>query len=383
MTIQLTQEIFNSWADDSDGPVALYLKQRLVPVEENEHAVVFPPTYAGIGYNIDTLSDGTKIATIDSVGSQANRIEPVFKSTRKPGEDKESNPLATLVPQIAIQYGDNNLTTIFDAGHRLGDALIRCVGKGEVKPDGKIGGDFDLRDAAQNAFKQFLDANDASAIAKLAPTSLVFGVWDSRDTQAKLPRILQSAIRAWDVNTLHRSAQYGPAIDYAAINVFSEEEKAKQEGNPKSPLAQRGFVHVPSGEALGGVVVNGSIERSVTINLIALRRLDGNNGGALRRYILGLALVAATAPADGFLRQGCLLVNDPATPSEWQSVQRNGDRESVDLTDAVVWKFAEQAAKAFGVGGSRVVSFDATRAKEDVKKADKEAKKAAKAANQT
>jgi hypothetical protein len=45
--------------------------------------VIFPPTYADIGYNIDTLADGTRVATIDTVGSQANRLEPIFKSTGK------------------------------------------------------------------------------------------------------------------------------------------------------------------------------------------------------------------------------------------------------------------------------------------------------------
>ena len=41
-------------------------------------------------------------------------------------------------------------------------------------------------------------------------------------------------------------AKYVPTIDYAALDVFSEEEKAKQEGDPKSPLAKRGFVAVPA-----------------------------------------------------------------------------------------------------------------------------------------
>lgn len=73
-----------------------------------------------------------------------------------------------------------------------------------------------------------------------------FGAWDSRDTQAKLPRLVQSVIRAWDVDQLKRSARYTPPVDYSAYDVFSEEEKEKSENNPKSPLAQRGFVPVPA-----------------------------------------------------------------------------------------------------------------------------------------
>ena len=77
-SIELTDDVINGWADDPAGPVALCLKQHLLPVE-GEGAVIFPPTYLDIGYNIDVLSDGTRVATIDSVGSQANRMEPVFK----------------------------------------------------------------------------------------------------------------------------------------------------------------------------------------------------------------------------------------------------------------------------------------------------------------
>ena len=256
---KVTCDTINSWADDKNDTVALHLKQRLMPVE-GEGAVIFPPTYAGIGYNIDTLSDGTKVATIDSVGAQANRIEPIFKDP----------PYAELVPQIEILCGNKKVTTIFDASHRLGDALIRCIENDEANA-------FNLPQAAHNAFKALKDRNDAGEIAKIAPTSLVFGAWDSRDTQAKLPRIVQSVIRAWNVEKLSRSAQYNPSIDYAELEVFTEAEKEKQEGDPKSPLAKRGFVHVPATGTHGGVIAKGGIERQVTVNLVALRRLEGKD----------------------------------------------------------------------------------------------------------
>jgi len=249
--LKLTQDDFTKWVDDARGPVALHLKQTLLPVE-GEGGVIFPPTYADIGYNIDELSDGTKVVTIDSVGSQANRIEPIF------GRE----PYAGLVPQVDIEYGNEKTLSILDAGHRLGDAVVRST---------------ELQEPAQKAFHLLLDAHDASAIAKLAPTSLVFGVWDSRDTQARLPRIVQSVVRAWDVIPLKRSAQYNPALDYAALEVFSEEDKQKAEGKAESPLVQRGFVHVPATGDLGGVVARGPILRDVTVNLVALRRLDGEN----------------------------------------------------------------------------------------------------------
>ena len=196
-------------ANDSAGPVALTLRQTLLPVEGAD-AVIFPPTYARIGYNIDTLADGTRVATVDSVGSQANRMEPVF----------EEQPYAALVPQITITYGNDRSISILRAGHRLGDALIRSTA---------------LAEEASSAFRTFLDTGDAAAIARLAPTSLVFGVWDSRDTQAKLPRIVQSVIRAWDVDDLKSSAQYTPPVDYAELEVFSDAEKKKHKGTSRAP----------------------------------------------------------------------------------------------------------------------------------------------------
>ena len=189
---ELTTNQINDWADCKDGPVALHLRQALLPVE-GKGSVIFPPTYAyraeNIHYNIDQLSDGTKIATIDSVGSQANRMEPIFLPAR---EGEPENPRSKLVPQIVITYGNEKSVSILEAGHRLGDAIIRST---------------KLKDAVKSAFLDFDDRGDASSLAKIGPTSLVFGVWDSRDTLVKIPRVVQSTIRAEDVSELRRSAQ--------------------------------------------------------------------------------------------------------------------------------------------------------------------------------
>lgn len=365
--LTLTHDIINSWADDAKGPVALHLKQKLLPVE-GKGGVIFPPTYADIGYNIDTLSDGTKVVTIDSVGSQANRMEPIFKANK---QGQPENPLSKLIPQIEIVYDGDKAISILEAGHRLGDAIVRSSEQ--------------LKDKAKAAFDLFLSKGDASELAKLAPTSLVFGVWDSRDTQAKLPRLVQSVIRAWDIDVLKRSAQYNPPIDYAALDVFSDEEKAKQEGDPKSPLAKRGFVHVPSGEAHGGIIARGVIERNVIVNLVALRRLDGGlNAIALRRYVLGLTLVAASAPLDGFLRQGCLLTLDPDSPASWETVDRNGKRNLIEFDDELAVKYAKKVSNEFNVNGGENFQFKKELAKADLSESDKKkGGKKAKAAPKT
>ena len=334
-------------ANDRAGPVALALDQTLVPAEGRE-AVIFPPTYAGTGYNIDTLADGTRVATLDSVGSQANRMEPVF----------EEAPYAALVPQLTITYGNARSVSILRAGHRLGDALVRSTA---------------LADEVHAAFTAFLDTSDAAPIARLAPTSLVFGVWDSRETGARLPRIVQSVIRAWDVSDLKRSAQYFPPIDYAEAGVLSESQQAQAaregaRGAAGNPLAQRGFVPVPATDEPGGIVVHGEIRRTVTVNLVALRRLGGDDGPVLRRYVLGLALVAASSPLDPFLRQGCLLTPDPDAPVAWAAVDRTGKRDALALDHDAALGFARGAAAAFGVRESRTVAFEPARARADAAK---------------
>ena len=351
MTIEFDNAFVECCANDPAGPVALTLGQKYLPVEGAD-SVIFPPTYADIGYNIDTLSDGTRVATIDSVGAQANRMEPLFKPV---ADGEPENPRAALVPQVTITYGNNKSVSLLEAGHRLGDALVRST---------------ELAEETNRTFRIFLDTGDASPIARLAPTSLVFGVWDSRDTGAKLPRIVQSVIRAWNIDELKRSAQYNPPVDYAGLEVFSERDRERQEGKPGTDLAKRGFVHVPATGEHGGIVVHGAIRRDTTVNLIALRRLRGENGTALRRYVLGLALVAATAPLDGFLRQGCLITPDPDEPGAWVSVGRDGVREAVALGENSAFDLAQRACKDFfgGVPPARTVKFDKELAKQDAKK---------------
>ena len=340
----LTQ--FDRYLKD-DGPAALVIREHLTPVEGKD-GVLFPATFAAGdgfagGYNIDGDLDGDNVCLIDTVGSQANRIEPMFAEA----------DYKTLVPQIVVEAGEKQVN-LLDAGHRAGDAIVRCS---------------ELQQTLQDAFKSVLKG-DATPLAKIAPTSLVFGVWDSRDTQAKLPRLIASTIRAFDVRRLKRGAVYIPPLDYAALEVFSEEEKAKAEGDTKSPLAKRGFVHVPASGSHGGVIADGGIRRDATLGLAALRLLhaggDEEKTQTLRRYILGLALTAFTRKPTGYLRQGCLLVLDPEKPREFVEVLANGERITATLTHEQALGYARVVATDFGVGESRTVKFDGERAKKDV-----------------
>lgn len=355
----MSEVTIEAWLDESaDPPAAIVLREFLTPVEGKD-GVFFPPTFAAAenskefpgGYNIDHLDNGENVCLVDSVGSQANRIEPMFAT----------GDYAALVPQLVVEAGEKKVN-ILEAGHRAGDAIVRCT---------------ELKDALQKAF-QDLKKGNAVPLAKLAPTSLVFGVWDSRDTQAKAPRLLASTIRAFNVAKLTRSAQYNPAIEYVEERLLEETE----DKNALKAYSERGFRHVPASATHGGVIAKGDIRREVTLQLAALRVLRGaseDETKKLRAYLLGLALVAFTKPAVGFLRQGCNLVLDGDRKPESKVVYPDGRREDSGLTHAAALAFAKTAASAFGIGESKTVKFDTKLAKDETsgegkKKAPKKAK---------
>jgi len=367
--VQVTDELLDEWATDSGGPVALRMKQKLLPVEES--GIIFPPTYADLGYNIDILSDGTRVATIDSVGSQANRLEPIFKSASK-------DPEEWLVPQIEIVIRQEPCgvcdackenaeakkerkkpckeprevtRSLLDLAHRAADAVVHS------SPG--------LLEYIAPAFKA-LQQGDAGPLCTIAPTSLVFGVWDSRgDTGEKRPRLVRSIIRAWDVEPLHAAAQFNSV--WRLLDEEQQEELKKEAKAKKAKLSEKGLADAPAtfrktkvpqyrdgspnpeARVLGGVLVKGRIEREVTVNLVALRGLRGadeDETSAIHKYLLGLSLVAATADIELFLREGCLL-RYAEDGDAWYQVPRRGKPTRFDLTVETARSYAENAAKRF------------------------------------
>jgi CRISPR-associated protein Csb1 len=369
--IKLTKQVLDAWATDPQAPVALYLKQKLAPVEV-ESNVIFPPTYADIGYNIDVLSDGTRVATIDSVGSQANRLEPIFKAVP---DGQAVNPIADLVPQITIiLHSDNSdkksdesekpyqeKRSMLDLAHRSADAVVQsCPG---------------LAGAVAKAFRALRQQGDAGPLCALAPTSLLFGVWDSRgETGEKRPRLVRSIIRAWDVETLHAAAQFTSI--WKALDPQQQDELKKEAKVKKKDLSTKGLADAPATfrkvgtsagkympefrdgspnperRVLGGVLVKGQIEREVTINLVALRGLRGaspEETDHIRKYLLGLSLIAATSDIELFLREGCHLRY--VGKDSWYQVPRRSDPKAIDLSSddaqALIMNYATDAVAHF------------------------------------
>lgn len=141
---------YDNWLT-SDAMAAIVIREPLVPVEGAD-GVIFPATFAAAedkkvfpgGYNIDPPEGEKNVCLVDSVGSQANRIEPIFAKPEYAG----------LVPQIVITAGEKSVN-LLEAGHRAGDAIVRCTA---------------IQKTLRDAFKAVLQGN-AVQMAKVAPTS--------------------------------------------------------------------------------------------------------------------------------------------------------------------------------------------------------------------
>ncbi len=342
---EISIDRFDSLLKD-DGPAAVVLKRKLQSVE-GEGAWIFPPTFAqsesadddddgGGGYQIDLLPDDPRrnVCLIDSIGSQANRIEPIFKQ----------EPYSALVPQIRVQMKGDDEVNLLDAGHRAADAVIRFSKNYGPK--------------LSEAFKLYQAKRDCTQLLQIAPTSLVFGVWDSRATGAKIQRIVRSVIRAYNVTEAKRSALYRASYDYTGSEVINP---TLDKGAGKlNPLSQEGFKYSPATGTHGGVSVKGGIYQEAVINLVALRVLTDDL--PTRRYLLGLSLVALSYRDQNCfnLREGCLLcaATEADYGGNWQVVRFDA-REEVspfaDFTHDVAVSFAQETIKASN-DGVKVIS---------------------------
>ena len=343
----------------ANDAVAIIIKQHLLP-DDVDDPVVFPPTYLRAKdkttnngeendnesqksvYNIDDLGDGRNVCEIDSPQSDGNRSEPLFKS----------DELKRLVPQIVIDV-NGVPCNLLDAGHRAADAVVRFS---------SLAAEFHW------AFTRAA-TGDHSHLATLAPTSILYGVWDSRSTQTKLQRIIKASVRAFNVRKQTKSATYNPAVNYVHVGAIKEElDKGEGESNP---LSSEGMKHALASQTHGGVRLTDSksMYRKIKINLVGLRQLraivsavrqgdselqepsdktrdiEKTRTDTLRKYILGLALVSATSAPDLNLREGCNLRLNGV--DEWLLVKHRKDDEPINVDRDAVIAFADNWGKNF------------------------------------
>ena len=322
--------------------VALTLRQPLASVEASDVPVA-PPTYPparetgthrfDTPYPVNETRDGVRLCELDSVQSQANRMEAAFTAA-----------LADVVPHHVVRAGrlERDLTAL---PHRNADAAIRATA---------------LEPRIRAAFEAY-DAGDAVPMARIAPTSLVYGAWDSRATRVRVPRAVAATIRALDVSVLTRSAQYSGAFDQSALGL---DDRAWRKA------AAAGLGPTPRVDRPGGVLVHGGVVQSASVVLAPLRACrTADASEVLPAYLLGLALGGLVTTGRRYhLRSGCTLV--PAGPAEWRIVTDRGERSAVAVdADAVVAELraaarAWSAAGGVALGGPPAVhDFDPARAR--------------------
>ena len=251
-----------------------------------------------------------RLCELDSVQSQANRGEGAFTEV-----------LADVVPHHVVRAGrfERDLTRL---PHRIADAAIRATA---------------LAPRIREAFEAF-EAGDPVPLARIAPTSLVYGAWDSRDTRVRIPRAIAATIRAVDVSVLTGSSQYSGAFGQAALGVDDAEWKK---------AAAAGFAPTPCVDRPGGILVHGAIVQSASVVLEGLRGYrTADASDVLPAYLLGLALGGLVTTGRRYrLRSGCALV--PSGPPEWCAVTETGERNAVVIDADTVVAELRAAARAW------------------------------------
>jgi len=300
--------------------VALVRKEKLVPVTR-KGSVIFPPTYlvseeqgekGESDYVIDTTPEGD-VVLIDSVESQANRMEELFLP---------EGPYANLVPQITIniEKKDGLNINLIKAPHRIADALVRFS---------------TLREKAGEALRKVENENDYLEVARISPFSLLFGAWDSRGVSSgrvKIPRALTSTVRGYNVFRLRRGYAYTPALRlYMGQDEIEEAlEKADNKG-----MSEEGMAQAAGTVKQGGVVVKGDIIRESVLSFVALRNLRAGNNAELtkklRKYITSLGLLCLVSRLPAEYRSGCILVPEPGSET-FEAVYNDGSKFPVKLT---------------------------------------------------
>ncbi len=162
---------------------------------------LFPPTFVKEGqsetkYAIEARRiDGreVKVVLLDSVASQANRMEEALLEAWR----RQELNFPVVQVDFAKQDGLEDLEQIsaLQAPHRIADAILR---------DSVLGGKPFRHTDAGIAFTES-SPNRATGMYRYCPTALVFGVWDSTGPKgglgAKFQRCLTSEIAGLDVVT--------------------------------------------------------------------------------------------------------------------------------------------------------------------------------------
>jgi CRISPR-associated protein Csb1 len=346
---------------------------------------IFPPTYPGEGRGGNTAprhvferrrinGENVLCVLIDSVQSQANRLEEALKVARNSG--------ALGFPLIAVDFSNTEVAdigriTTLDAPHRIFDAIIR---------DSELEG-VRFRDAEAGRSLVATKSQNARAVYALSPTALVFGAWHSTGEGgglgAKFPRCLVSEIvgvgvateRQLDTRTGELSEgpsgkRTGSRIDPLGIrsgiavykmpngdwSLDPPKQKGKESPKPVKPSAINHSNIAPTVTSLG-VSIDYAVH-SFVLSFAALRRLHfgatPNADLAAQTALAALGLAATTAQDRNgyFLRSRCDLIAEDGSSCPFEIIESNGDIETVDMDFGQACRLAAETvgvSKAAGI----------------------------------
>jgi CRISPR-associated protein Csb1 len=334
---------------------------------------VFPATY-GVDKSaltkyateprVVTAEDGsttkTESVVLDSVSSQANRLEMALLEAVRAGD--LSLPVTSVDFSAAGLPGLDRISD-YEAPHRIFDALLRDSFDGDVL----------FRQGATGQSITEAAPRDAAALFHHSPHTLVFGGWDSTGPRggrgAKYERAITSEIVAHGIEIGKKtSSRIDPAgiemkagplyeakdgIEWTVDPTEAVLEKGKPklfagggEGPPGRPSQVNHGNVTPSIDGKAGGVTAERIVGITVLSLIQLRRLrfpalvDGSAVPSDRRSGLEAAARAALAALglaatvlafeDGFdLRSRCVLV--ATGPLRFELVGRAGTRDEFEI----------------------------------------------------
>jgi len=327
---------------------------------------LFPPTYPGERNNDPARhvfeprrigGQDVRCVLIDSVQSQANRLEEALLGTLRDGRIAMPHIVVDFNGQTTsdgTEISDLGEITSFDAPHRVFDAIIR---------DSELDG---VKFTETDHYKTLLLAKPANALQvfKLSPTSLIFGAWNSTGEGGGLGAKFTRCIVSEIVGIGAADGQKGAVrIDPLGIRAT-----AKVVGGPLNWTIATGakgekslkpsevnHSNIISNLVPGGVTIDYALH-TVVMTCAGLRRLKfpdiANEKQTTGRTVLAaLALVAITEQdrAGYALRSRCDLVCEGKVSFEIVRPDGSTEEFEIDADDAVaLFKQGVAAAKDAG-----------------------------------
>ena len=287
---------------------------------------VFPPTFAGAVYAIDTRrvpgrDEPVQCVLLDSVQSQANRMELALQEAVDSGRVR--------MPVVVVDFAAHDPTGDIEADQRAG-RLIDAVGKvtslqvphrlaDAILRDSELDGKPFRRSDKGKALNTVSLAN-ATPLFQLCPTALVFGMWDSTGPKGglgpKFERAMVSEIvgveAEWRDDYRARGVRRDPLEVRAAVKVVTNADKSwkvaeeKEKGATEPSKVNHSSVLFDAQNA--GVTIEYA-EQITTLSLICLRRLRFPVNGAPPARKSKPPLVQRSR------RSGCAQRRSPSSPA--------------------------------------------------------------------